>query len=231
MGGMNSALLTSTTTMPPHISQVPESSTELENSKGADQLDHPALRLIAARRDVFMRQGHVAETWRRRDGKKFGPYYRLSYRDAGRQCAVYLGRAGELVERVRQALAALQKHLAQHRAFEQIRRSTLASLRIQKIHTGSLLRVWGLRLKGMEVRGWRYSALRSLLPRFRRSIPRLPMVRVRVPSVRRPSESSASRLERFLKARDGYCADDVTLPAAPPWLERFRNRPCAFGVQ
>jgi hypothetical protein len=219
------------TTIPPHIHQTPESSTELENSKVDGQLDHPALRLIAARRDVFMRQGHVAETWRHRDGKKFGPYYRLSYREAGRQCDVYLGRAGKLVERVRQALADVQKHLAQHRLFEQIRRSTLASLRIEKIRANSLLlRVWGLRLKGYEVRGWRYSPLRSLLPRFRRSMPRLPVVRVRAPSVRRSSESPASRLERFLKARDGYCVADVTLPAAPPWLERFRHRPSAVSV-
>ena len=45
---MNSALLT-TITMPPHFAQIPESSAELENSKVDGQLDHPALRLIAAR--------------------------------------------------------------------------------------------------------------------------------------------------------------------------------------
>jgi hypothetical protein len=57
---------------------------KLENSQLADQLDHPALRLIAARPDIFSRQGHVAASYRRRNGKMFGPYYRLGYRDEGR---------------------------------------------------------------------------------------------------------------------------------------------------
>ena len=83
----------------------------MENRPLDDQLQHPALRLIAARPDIFLRQGHVAATWRRRNGKTFGPYFRLSYRGSGRQNSIYLGRAGALVERVRQALATLQQPL------------------------------------------------------------------------------------------------------------------------
>ncbi len=67
-------------------------SLKLEKSKPVDQLPHPALRLIAARGDLFRSQGSVVAAWRRRNGKTFGPYYRLSYRQHGRQCSVYLGR-------------------------------------------------------------------------------------------------------------------------------------------
>jgi hypothetical protein len=176
-------------------------SLKLEISKPADQLDHPALRLIAARPDMFMRQGHVAITWRHRGGKTFGPYYRLGYREDGRQRSIYLGCAGQLVERVRQALGAGQKPLAQHRLFERLRRSILASLRVQNLRVGALLRPFGLRLKGFEVRGWRISPLRSLLPRRRRLLPRI-SVCTRIPRFRK-SESPASRLQRFLDARDG----------------------------
>jgi len=159
---------------------------------------------------LFFRQGHVAATWRRRDGKTFGPYYRLSYRDGGRQCSVYLGRAGALVERVRQALGAIQQSLAQHRMFNRMRRQILASLRITKLRVRALLRPFGLRLKGFEVRGWRISPLRSFLPRRRRWVPRISLPRVpQMPRTPRPKPSRTSpqdRLLRFLTARDGYVA-------------------------
>ena len=123
------------------------------------------MRLIAARPDVFYRQGHVAAGYRRRNGKTFGPYYRLGYRLDGRQYSIYLGRSEKLVEQVRKALAAIQKPLAQRRLFNQLERQIRASLRVQKLRIGSLLRPFGLRLKGFEVRGWRYSPLRRFLPR------------------------------------------------------------------
>ena len=148
-------------------------SLKLENRQLDDQLDHPALRLIAARPDVFSRQGHVAGTYRRRGARTFGPYYCLRYREGGRLCSVYLGRAAKLLEKVRQALAAIQKPLAQRRLFSRMEQSIRASLRVQKLRLGLLLRPFGLRLKGFEVRGWRLSPIRRLLPRRRRSIPRL----------------------------------------------------------
>ena len=75
---------------------------KLEKSNPADQLSHPALALIAARPDLFSRQGYLTATFRRRQGKTFGPYYLLNYRENGRLQSIYLGRPGELVEQVRQ---------------------------------------------------------------------------------------------------------------------------------
>jgi hypothetical protein len=172
----------------------------LENRPPADQLDHPALRLIAARPDLFARQGHVAASYRRRAARTFGPYYRLSYRQNGRQCSVYLGVAGPLIERVRQAIDALQRPGVQHRALLRLRRSIRASLRAQKLDLAALLRPLGLRLKGFEVRGWRFSPFRSLFPRRRRYIPRL--IAPNTASLRR-NHDPVARMDRFLAARDG----------------------------
>jgi hypothetical protein len=177
-------------------------SLKLENREVDDQLDHPALRLIAARPDVFCRQGNVAATYRRRNGKTFGPYYRLSYREDGRLCSIYLGRAGKLVERVRHALDVQHQPVTQYRLYERLAKQIRASMRIEKIRVRSLLCPFGMRLKGSEVRGWRFSPLRWLLPRRRRWMPRLS---VRMPSVRRRSNNDpVSRMHRFLEARDGY---------------------------
>jgi len=179
----------------------------VEKHELADQLTHVALKLIAARPDLFCRQGYVAATYRRRNGKTFGPYYLLSYREDGRVRSIYLGRAGKLVSRVRQALGAAQRPVTQYRLFDRLVRQIRASLRIERIRLRSLLYPFGLRLKGAEVRGWRFSPLRWLLPRRRRLMPRLVM---RVPRVRcRPNNDPVARMHRFLEARDGhvFCSD------------------------
>jgi hypothetical protein len=138
----------------------------------ADQLDHPALRLLAQRPELFARQGHVAAGWRYRDGRRFGPYYRLSYRLDDRQHSIYLGRAGEFVDRVRQQLESLQRPLVERRAVRRLERQVRAALRIEKLHLNALLRPYGLRLKGFQVRGWRHCTFRRFLPRRRCLLPR-----------------------------------------------------------
>ena len=192
---------------------------KLENRQVDDQLDHPALRLIAARPDLFARQGNVAATWRCRDGKRFGPYYRLSYRVDGRQCASLSRPGGALVERVRQALGAQQQAITQYRLFDRLVRQVRASLRIEKIRLRSLLCPFGLRLKGWEVRGWRISPLRWLLPSRRRLFP---AVAIRARRMRRrPPNDPVARLHRFLEARDGYVLDgDVGRALETPHLRR-----------
>jgi hypothetical protein len=160
-----------------------------------------ALAIIAARPEVFRRQGAVVASWRRRGDKVYGPYYRLSWREDGRQRSVYLGREVELpengshpekgphpnplpkgpkgegttVEDIRRALAGLQRPLRERRAADRLRRMVVKSLRIQKIRLNFQLRPLGLRLRGFEVRGWRTSLLRPLMPRPWRlpSVPRL----------------------------------------------------------
>lgn len=142
---------------------VPAAKSVESRSTVASEVKHPAIALITARPDLFARQGSVNPTWRQRNGKTFGPYFRLSYRDDGRQCAIYLGRDGPLVEHVRHLLQRTQNPLRQKRIFDRIDRETRSALRDNNLRLAALLRPLGLRLKGFEVRGWRTSLLRPWL--------------------------------------------------------------------
>jgi hypothetical protein len=133
---------------------------KLELPPPVDQLDdrnHPAIVLVDARPEFFARHGSISATWRRRGQKTFGPYYRLSYRDGPRQAAIYLGREGPLVALVRQRLDRLRAPYRKTRLFDQIERETRRALRANNARLKVLLAPYGLRLKGMEVRGWRTS--------------------------------------------------------------------------
>jgi hypothetical protein len=165
-----------------------------EISTRADQLDHAALRLIAARPDIFARRGHVAASYRLRNAQKFGPYFRLAYRDGGRQCSIYLGRGGPLVQRVRQSLDALQRPRREYLAIRRHQRQIRSLLRVETRRVAALLRPFGLRLKGFELRGIRFLRLRRFVPRFRSLRP------LRF-SPKANHDPPAVRLERFLAAR------------------------------
>jgi hypothetical protein len=159
----------------------------MENPKTVDQLLHPALDLIACNPKIFTRQGTVVATWRRRGDKIFGPYYRLAYRQAGRQCSIYLGRAGALVQRVRSSLAALHGRLRDCRFAQQIRLQIRGSLRAQKTRLATFLKPLGLRLQGFEVRGWRASSLRRFIPHRLQPMPSVPIPQLpkppRIPTI------------------------------------------------
>jgi hypothetical protein len=135
---------------------------ELEKQPPVDQQSHPALTLLAARPEFFAQHGAVDACYRRRNGKTYGPYYRLRYRDVGCAHCLYLGLAGPLVDRVRQTLHALQMPLRQHRAMLQLQRRVRDALRLDRRRLNLHLHSVGLRLKGFEVRGWRTSPLASL---------------------------------------------------------------------
>ena len=196
----------------------------MEKSKGADQLEHPAervplappvhsssqlehpaLRLLAARPDIFAQRGHIAASYRSRGGRTFGPYYRLAYRDGDRQCSIYLGPAGPLVERVRQSLDALQRPRQEHRAILRLERQIRKALRIEKSHLSALLKPYGLRLKGMELRGMRFSLVKRFMPRRRVfcRLPSLRTVKIRLKTARRhiPRDPPVVRVQKFLDAR------------------------------
>jgi len=155
---------------------------KLETERIVDQQTHPALALIARRAEVFARQGSIVAAWRRRGTRTYGPYYRLSYRENGRQRSVYLGHEGTLVALVRQTLADLQRPLRQHRAVVRLERQVKTALRADKGRLNRHLRLLGLRLQGFEVRGRRTSPTR----RWLRSL-RFPRIHIpRIPGLRTP---------------------------------------------
>jgi len=188
----------------------------MEICKGADQHPHPALALLAARPELFARQGSVVASWRRRGAYTYGPYYRLIYREEGRQCSVYLGRAGGLVEEIRGRLLASQAPLRERRAVERTRRHAAALMRASKTQLNLQLRPWGLRLQGFEVRGWRTSPIWAVVGKqvraftnFGRFAPRLP----RLPSLtlpRLPSLALGLRMSRI-----GGPPNPLAIPPCP----------------
>ncbi len=111
-------------------------------------------RTLAADPKHFARQGAVVASWRYYQGRKLGPYYRLAYREEGRQRFIYLGRAEGLAQAVRDLLAALQRPLCRRRLFDALRTQAREMLRQAKASMAEELAKWGLRLKGFEVRGW-----------------------------------------------------------------------------
>ena len=193
---------------------------ELEMERPVDQHPHRAIRLIAARRDLFSRQGAVVATWRSRSRPdrlagsvthtgKCGPYYRLAYREDGRQRSVYLGREGPVVDEVRRLLADLQRPLQQRRLMNRLFRQARAAVRIHKTRVDAQLRPLGLRLQGFEVRGWQTSLLRGLRPT--------------PPTIRplrglRPPQFKVSRLRPIRTPRIPRCGPERPTPAvtSPP---------------
>jgi hypothetical protein len=172
-------------------------------AQSVDQLDHAAIRLVSAWPDVFALQGSVVATLRHRNGRTFGPYYRLAYREDGRQRSVYLGKAGAIVERVRQMLHYLQKPWREWRATRRLERQVRASLRANNVRLKMLLLPLGLQLRGFNIRGWRRCPLRPWLPRRGQLIPTLRLPNL--PSVPRVT-TSLSSLMRSMKRMAGIGA-------------------------
>ncbi len=88
-------------------------------------------------------------------GRKLGPYYRLAWREEGRQRSRYLGCSTWVVEKVRELLARVQQALRQGRQLRRLERTARAAMRWSKGLLRKELGRLGLWLKGFEVRGGR----------------------------------------------------------------------------
>jgi hypothetical protein len=119
------------------------------------------LQELAARHDLFGRQGVVLATWRSYRGRRLGPYYRIEFRHEGKRQSIYLGACGGFAEEVQQCLQALKSPIQQERAYRRERAKLRAVLRRQKQQLGIELEKIGLSLKGYEVRGFRRPAGRN----------------------------------------------------------------------
>jgi len=112
---------------------------------------------ILARQALFARQGSVVATWRSRAGRRFGPYFRVSYRECdgsgATQRCIYLGCSEALAQRVRELLEKLQaRHRARRRRERLLAeaRSDLARARRELRRTLAPL---GVQVKGYDLRG------------------------------------------------------------------------------
>ena len=180
-----------------------------QNDGGEKPLHHKALRLLEAAPCRFARQGSVVATWRYYQARKLGPYYRLVYREEGRQRSVYLGRSGELVRQVRERLAQLQAYRNLRRVLRRSAEQTRASLRRVRADLDRRLRSWGLRLKGWEIRGWRNSP-HALGRPDDAPLPQRPGVTAAV----QPDNTAADdRRDPWTAAKGGKCKRQNGLPS------------------
>jgi hypothetical protein len=96
---------------------------------------------------LFYTNGFVRSEWRCRNGRRFGPYFRLRYRDGNIQRSIYLGPSNQLAEKVRKLLANLQLHRTIRRLHTKIR----VSLHLEKKNLKNMLHACGYNLKGNEI--------------------------------------------------------------------------------
>ena len=127
----------------------------------------PPLEFINANAQTFARCGTVVASYRTRGTKRYGPYYRVAYRIAGRQCSIYLGHCKQLADRARQLLAKLQHPRDQRRLLKRAKRAQRATFKRVIRDWQQMIRAYGLDLRGCEIRGWRKLGI----PRFDKTTP------------------------------------------------------------
>ena len=118
----------------------------LVDQKAAARFERVRSELLAHRL-LFATQGTVVSGWRTYRGRRLGPYFRVAYRDGGRQRSIYLGRCMELARRVRELLARLQRNNRRRRLFARLKAQVRASLRRAKARLSELLRPWNPELR------------------------------------------------------------------------------------
>lgn len=115
----------------------------------------PPLQFIQHNSELFARCGAVVASYRSKNGRRYGPYYRLAYLEQGRQRSLYLGRSKRLAQQAQNLLAQLQKPRNDRRALAQAARQRKTNLLHAKRHLQHTLRAYGLYTRGWVVRGFR----------------------------------------------------------------------------
>jgi hypothetical protein len=126
----------------------------LEKSQVVDQRRQRVLAFLQAHAVPLSRQGTVVSSFRRRGGRKIGPYYRLAFRDGRVQRSLYLGDDMALVKEVRAALEALQRPRRARHALRRQKKAIRKALAQCRAELEGELARRGWWLKGSEIRGW-----------------------------------------------------------------------------
>ena len=126
-----------------------------------------ALNFINQNAAIFAQGGSVVASYRTRGTLRYGPYYRVAYRTAGRQCSIYLGRCKQLADRARELLSKIQHPRDFRRLCRRADRQRRATLKQVIRRWQQTIRAYGLDVRGCEVRGWR----RLGIPRIDKTTP------------------------------------------------------------
>jgi hypothetical protein len=127
----------------------------LKKSNLDDQLETDPIRraraYILAHPAFFSQQGFIAENYRTRNHRRFGPYYRLTFRHNDRQKSLYLGTSTAGAEEIRRLLADLQRTVQRRHNSRLLRIQIKRSLRRQKEILRKELAARGYYLKGFQI--------------------------------------------------------------------------------
>jgi hypothetical protein len=140
------------------------------------------LNFIRNNTNIFARVGSVVASYRTRGTTRYGPYYRIAYRVADRQCSIYLGRCKKLADRARALFTQLQQPRDYRRMCRRAERERRATLRRVIRQWQQTIRAYGLDLRGCEIRGWR----RLGIPRYDKITPCTAAQKTALAVLRRP---------------------------------------------
>lgn len=132
-----------------------------------DQKRNDLIHFVAEHGALFAAQGSVQESYRLYQGRKLGPFFRLSFREAGKQRSLYIGRDRALAAEINGQLQKLQEPLARARQVDRWLAQCRRSLKLAKLEFRRRLQTHGLRLQGNEIRGWRAQRKLATSPTIR----------------------------------------------------------------
>ncbi len=151
------------------------------------------LNFIRNNTNIFTHLGSVVASYRIRGTTRYGPYYRVAYRIAGRQCSIYLGRCKRLADRARALLARLQQPRDYRRMCRRAERDRRATLRRVIRQWQQTIRAYGLDLRGCEIRGWRALGI----PRYDKTTPYTAAQKAAAAILRSPPPNQAAPDPRY----------------------------------
>jgi hypothetical protein len=105
---------------------------------------------ILERKELIARDGNIAETWRTHRGKRTGPYYRVAFRENGRQRAFYIGGDAQLAKMVMELIGELKHPREEKRLIRRLRAAARASLRRTLAEAEALAAPLGFRRRGFR---------------------------------------------------------------------------------
>jgi hypothetical protein len=121
-------------------------------------------RFVDAHRPLLATPGAIVATWRTYQGHRLGPYYRLAYRENGRQQSRDLGCCKELVARVRGTLADFQRRLQESKVMRGLIHAAKRAWHLCELRLRVQLSAVGIQMQGWELRGVREAFDRAFLP-------------------------------------------------------------------
>jgi hypothetical protein len=112
--------------------------------------------IINAQPHLFAQQGIIVHDYRCRGGRKFGPYFRLAYRDENnRQRSIYIGPHEFIARRVQSLLDDLKAPHLRQRQFTQILAVIRTALNRHRKQSEIEFAKHGLYSRGFAIRGLR----------------------------------------------------------------------------